>query len=274
MLRSISFRNITAAPICVALCPEIPGTIAIHVPRQFAVATVADDSILPPDIGVLEASIKSGDKTTRTTRIFSSTSNLFARNVPRKPATGQGLATFNGDEQQLARLQSQLDLATPPSRLGRDKKDPAKLPKDFSTSSLKRHARRRTTTLAHIGAVTLNEQGGALGLIPEDKLVAPSRSEIDGIQDASGSELDLDHLLSMYDNHHPSIVPPFFKSCDQERQFVLQQMERLRNSETLLESSCVQVNDIVLPPGLDVPVILAISVENWYRPLIFISKRA
>jgi hypothetical protein len=264
MLRSISFRNITAAPIRVALCPEIPGTITIHVPKQFAGEIVADDSVAPSDTGFVDISIKSSDKN-RSTRAFSNTSNPFARHGRRKSAPGQGLAAFNDDVQQLARLQSQLDLATPPSRLGRDKKDAANPPKDFPISSVKRHARRRTTTLAHIGTVALNDQGGNVGLMPEDRQASPSRSELVGIQDASGSELDLDHLLAMYDRHHPSIVPPFFKSCEQERQFVLTQLDHLRNSETLLESSCVQVNDIVLPPGVDVPVILGISAKNWYR---------
>jgi hypothetical protein len=40
MLRSISFRNITAAPIRVALCPEVSGTVSIYVPRQFAQASL------------------------------------------------------------------------------------------------------------------------------------------------------------------------------------------------------------------------------------------
>jgi hypothetical protein len=44
-----------------------------------------------------------------------------------------GPESNHNDEQQLARLQSQLDLATPPSWLGRDKKDAAN-PKTFQDS--------------------------------------------------------------------------------------------------------------------------------------------
>jgi hypothetical protein len=179
---------------------------------------------------------------------------LFAGNVPKAKRRSEN---SRNDEQQLARLQSQLDLATPSTKLGRNKSKSVAAP-------LKRPVRRRPSTVALDPAV-LNEQGGPLGCALDEKLMACSRLEADGFQDASTAAFDLAHLLSIFDNYHPSVDPPFFKSCDQERGFVLDKLELLRKCEALLTSSCVHVDDVVLPPGVEVPVILGISAENWYE---------
>ena len=256
MLRSISFRNITAAPIRVALCPEISGTITIHVPRQFVYAGLTDELTSAADNMHSDTSLRVNEKSI-VNRHFGAISNLFAGNERQRRASAP--ATSQNDEQQLARLQSQLDLATPPSRLGREKNNPTSS-KPFRDSPAKRAVRRRTSTMA----LTLNDTAVPLSAVPDEKAFAPLRSEMDGSQSAISSELDLERMLALYGNFHPSIDPPFFKSCEHERRFVLDKVALLRSCESLLASSCAEVDDVVLPPGVDVPVILGISAENWY----------
>jgi hypothetical protein len=267
MLRSIYFRNITAAPIRVALCPEVTGTITIHVPKQFAQTAVQDDSAPSCEASHADNSVKASEKSS-VNRPFGSISSIFVGNERRRSSSKHGPTTSPNDEQQLARLQSQLDLATPPSKLGREKKDSTNLQvfsQTFQDSPIKRPVRRRTSTLANIDPAALKEQGVQLGLMPEDKLLAPSQAKIDGSQNLTSPGQELERLLAIYDGIHPSMDPPHFKSYEQERFFVLDKMASLRKCETLLASSCTQVNDIVLHPGVDVPVILGISAENWYN---------
>jgi hypothetical protein len=259
MLRSISFRNITAAPIRIALRPEVSGTITIFVPKQFALAGVTEYSMAAFDPVHSDVSIRANEKALGS-RNFGAVSQLFSGNERHRRASAP--ASSQNDEKQLARLQSQLDLATPPTKLGREKKD-LNLSKTFRDSPVKRPVRRRNSTLAQIGPVTLNEPMVTLSALPEDKVLAPLRSEMDGFQNATSPDLDLERMVAMYDNSHPSIDPPFFKTCEQERRFVLEKVSLLRNCQSLLASSCVQVDDVVLLPAVDVPVILGISAENW-----------
>ncbi len=266
MLRSISFRNITAAPIRIALRPEVSGTITIYVPKHFAHAGSTDDSMAAVDTNHSDASLRVNEKAL-VTRNFGAASNIFSGIERQRRASAP--ASSQNDEKQLARLQSQLDLATPSTKLGRDKKDAASS-KPFRDSPVKRPVRRRNSTLAQIGPVTLNEQVVPLSAMPEDKVLAPLRSEMDGFQSSTSSDLDLERMLAMYHNVHPSIDPPFFKTCEQERRFVLEKVTLLRNCQSLLASSCIVVDDVVLPPGVDVPVILGISAENWYVLYFFI----
>ncbi len=266
MLRSISFRNITSAPIRVALCPEVSGTVSIYVPRQFAEASLRYDSTATTDAVHPDSSFRASEKSLAN-RPFRAASNFFAGQARRRSEPKHGHVANHNDEQQLARLQSQLDLATPPSWLGREKKDSTN-PKAFQDSPIKRLVRRRMSTLVSIGPVVLNDQGAPLSSTPDDKHSVPLRSDLNRVSNASGSELDLEQLLTIHESFHSSLDPPFFKSCEQESQFVLDKLELSRNCSTLLATSCAQVNDVVLPPGVDVPVILGISAENWY-PLLF-----
>jgi hypothetical protein len=270
ILRCIYFRNITAAPIRVGLCPEVSGTIAIHVPRQFAQTAAPDDST-PTGDPVPAENLKLSEKTS-SNRPFGSISNMFVGNGPRKSASKHGPASSKNDEVQLARLQSQLDLATPPSRMGREKKDLAN-PQIFQDSPIKRPVRRRTSTIALVDRPAKNDLGVPPGSMPEEKLLVSSQSQTDGVQNSTSSSHELERLLSIYDTVHQSIDPPFFKSCEQERGFVLDKQELLRKCETLLAESCVQVNDIILYPEVDVPVILGISAENWYAFVLKVSHR-
>ncbi len=261
MLRCIHFRNITAAPISLALCPEVSGTVTIHIPRWCAQSAVQDDSTPLCDHVLAGAIFKSSEKSSNN-RTFGSISNIFSGDGRRRSASKHGPATSQNDEQQLARLQSQLDLATPPSRIGRERKELANS-QTFQDSPIKRPVRRRTSTIARIDPAAMNEQGVQLGLLLDDKLSAPQQPSVDGSQNLTSSGHELERLLAIYDSVNPSIDPPFFKTCEQERIFVLDKLALQRRCETLLASSCAQVNEIVLHPGVDVPVILSISAENW-----------